>query len=66
MDNNGALVIGYDFSDGEGHEHDTLVVMRGSERGTPTKIVSAFYDEEARWMYERLIHGNGKRVDEHC
>lgn len=55
MDNNsGALIIGYDFSNDEGHVRDTLVVMKGSERGTPTKIVNVFYDEEARLMYEQL------------
>lgn len=52
--NSGAFIIGYDFSNDEGHERDTLVVMKGSERDTPTKIVNAFYDEEARLMYERL------------
>lgn len=52
--NSGAFIIGYDLSNDEGHIRDTLVVMRGSKRGTPTKIVNIFYDEEARWMYERL------------
>lgn len=53
MDNNsGTFIIGWDFS--QGNERDVLIVMQGGQMGLPTKIVSAFYDEEAHQMYERL------------
>ena len=60
--NNGVFIIGYDFSNDEGHSRDALVVMTGSERGTPSKIVNAFYDEEARWMYDRLTRNKEKEI----
>ena len=56
---NGSFVIGYDFSTGEGHIRDTLVVMRLG-RDNKAKVVNAFYDEEARDIYNRLI---GKKED---
>lgn len=56
---NGSFVIGYDFSKGEGHVRDTLVVMQW-DRNNKAKAVNAFYDEDARDIYNRLI---GKKED---
>ena len=56
---NGSFVIGYDFSKGEGRIRDALVVMR-LDRDNKAKAVNAFYDEEARDIYNRLI---GKKED---
>ena len=54
MDNsNGSFVIGYDFSKGEGHVRDTLVVMQW-DRNNKAKVINAFYDEEAHDIYNRL------------
>lgn len=50
----GSFVIGYDFTNGEGHIRDTLIVMQG-DRNNKMKIINAFYDEEARDIYNRLI-----------
>ena len=50
---NGSFVIGYDFSKGEGHVRDALVVMR-LDRDNKAKAVNAFYDEEAHDIYNRL------------
>ena len=49
----GAFVIGWDFSKGEGHDRDSLIVMQG-DRNSKMKIVSAFYDDEAHDIYSRL------------
>lgn len=57
MDNvNGALVIGWDFS--EGNQRDALVVMQGG-RDNQMKAVSAFYNEDAHAVYDLLT---GKRT----
>ena len=49
----GSFVIGYDFTNGEGHIRDTLVVMQG-DRNNKMKIINAFYNEEAHDIYNRL------------
>ena len=49
----GSFVIGYDFSKGEGHVRDTLVVMQW-DRNNRAKVINAFYDEEAHDIYNRL------------
>lgn len=56
----GAFIIGWDFS--EENERDVLIVMQGGQMGLPTKIINAFYDEEAHLMYERLTRGKEKEV----
>lgn len=50
---NGSFVIGYDSSKGEGHIRDTLVVMQW-DRNNRVKVTNAFYDKEARDIYNRL------------
>ena len=50
---NRSFVIGYDFSKGEGHIRDTLVVMQG-DRNNKMKVINAFYNEEAHDIYNRL------------
>lgn len=50
----GSFVIGWDFSKGEGHARDTLIVMQG-DRNNKMKVVNAFYDKEAHNIYELLI-----------
>lgn len=52
MDNNGAFIIGWDFS--EDNEHKVLIVMQGGNLQHPAKIINAFYGEEALWMYGQL------------
>lgn len=49
----GSFVIGWDFSKGEGHVRDTLIVMQG-DRNNKMKVINAFYDGEARDIYSRL------------
>lgn len=49
----GSFVIGYDFSKGEGHVRDTLVVMQGGQ-GVQMKVINAFYDEEAHDIFDML------------
>lgn len=49
----GSFVIGWDFSKGEGHIRDTLVVMQG-DRNNKMKVINVFYDEEAHDIYNRL------------
>lgn len=49
----GSFVIGYDFSKGEGHVRDTLIVMQG-DRDNKMKVINAFYDKEAHDIYSRL------------
>ena len=39
----GSFVIGWDFSKGEGHVRDTLIVMQG-DRNNKMKVINAFYD----------------------
>lgn len=55
----GSFVIGWDFSKGEGHERDALIVMQG-DRNNKMKVINAFYDEDAHDIYNRLI---AKRED---
>lgn len=55
----GSFVIGWDFSKGEGHVRDTLIVMQG-DRNNKMKVINAFYDEEAHDIYELL---NKKQED---
>ena len=50
----GSFVIGWDFSKGEGHDRDALVVMQG-DRNNKMKVINAFYDEDAHDIYNRLI-----------
>ena len=50
----GSFVIGWDFSKGEGHVRDTLIVMQGG-RNNKMKVINAFYDKEAHNIYELLI-----------
>lgn len=49
----GSFVIGYDFSKGEGHVRDTLIVMQG-DRNNKMKVINVFYNEEAHDIYNRL------------
>lgn len=49
----GSFVIGWDLSKGEGHIRDTLIVMQG-DRNNKMKVINAFYDGEARDIYNRL------------
>ena len=49
----GSFVIGWDFSKGEGHVRDTLIVMQG-DRNNTMKVINAFYDKEAHNIYNRL------------
>lgn len=49
----GALVIGWDFTKGEGHDRDALVVMQG-DRNNKMKVINAFYNEDAHDIYKRL------------
>ena len=54
MDNSeGSFVIGWDFSKGEGHVRDTLIVMQG-DRNNKMKVINAFYDKEAHDIYNKL------------
>lgn len=50
---NGSFVIGYDFSKGEGHVRDTLVVMQW-DRNNRAKVINAFYDKEAHDIFNLL------------
>lgn len=50
---NGFFAVGYDFSKGEGHVRDTLVVMQW-DRNDTMKVVNAFYDEEAHDIFNLL------------
>lgn len=52
--NNGALVIGWDFS--KNNMREVLVVMQGG-RDDKMKVVNAFYDKDAHDIYERLVGG---------
>ena len=56
---NGSFVIGYDFSKGEGHVRDTLVVMQW-DRNNRAKVINAFYDEEARDIFDMLTKKEDK------
>ena len=48
---NNALIIGYDFS--EGNSRKALVVLRYDSNGK-MKAVNTFYDEEAIDIYNKL------------
>ena len=50
----GSSVSGWDFSKGEGHVRDTLIVMQG-DRNNKMKVINAFYGKEAHDIYELLI-----------
>lgn len=54
--NNGALVIGWDFS--EENVRDTLIVMQGG-RDNRMKVINVFYDQDARDIYEMLTKKKG-------
>lgn len=56
MNNSGALVIGWDFS--EENVRDTLIIMQG-DRNNRMKIINVFYDQDARDIYEMLIEKKG-------
>lgn len=55
----GSFVIGYDFSKGEGHVRDTLVVMQW-DRNNKAKVINAFYDKEAHDIFDMLTKKEGK------
>lgn len=51
MNNSGALVIGWDFS--EENARDTLIIMQGG-RDNMMRVINVFYDQDARDIYEML------------
>lgn len=51
MNNSGALVIGWDFS--EENVRDTLIVMQGG-RDNRMRVINVFYDQDACDIYEML------------
>lgn len=51
MNNSGALVIGWDFS--EENARDTLIIMQGG-RDNRMRVINVFYDQDARDIYEML------------
>lgn len=52
-----SLIIGVDFSHGDGHE--VLIVGIG-KKGVVTDIVNAFQGEEARKLYHQLVTPKNK------
>lgn len=56
MNNSGALVIGWDFS--EENVRDTLIIMQGG-RDNRMKVINVFYDQDARDIYEMLTKKKG-------
>lgn len=58
---NNALIIGYDFS--EGNSRKALVVLRYDSNGK-MEAVNAFYDEEAIDIYNKLTSKKEKGRNE--
>ena len=48
----GTFVIGWSFS--KDNQRDTLIIMQGG-RDDRMKVINAFYDEDAHYIYEKLI-----------